>query len=73
LTPRAFAPGASLTFGLLLALTPHETIGVEGRVRSLATMVLAGALVWLIWLLSVKRPHLAPGTQSSILKQAGLK
>jgi drug/metabolite transporter (DMT)-like permease len=34
----AFALGAAITFGLALVLIQHETVGVDGRVRTLSTM-----------------------------------
>jgi drug/metabolite transporter (DMT)-like permease len=40
----AFALGASASFGLALALTQHETQGVDGRARSFATMAQVGVL-----------------------------
>ena len=47
----AFALGASTTFGLALVLTQHEAGGLDGRLRTFATMamvaLLAGAAV--IW------------------------
>ena len=47
----AFALGASTTFGLALVLTQHEAGGLDGRLRTLATMamvaLLAGAAV--VW------------------------
>lgn len=46
----AFALFASATFGLALVLTQHETVGVDGRWRSFASMstvgVLAGLVAW---------------------------
>ncbi len=38
----AFALAAAATFGLALVLTQHETAGVDGRLRTACTMVLAG-------------------------------
>ena len=38
----AFALAAAATFGLALVLTQHETNGVDGRLRTASTMVLAG-------------------------------
>ena len=38
----AFALAAAATFGLALVLTQHETTGVDGRLRTVCTMVLAG-------------------------------
>lgn len=47
----AFALGASITFGLALVLTQHEAGGLDGRLRTFATMamvaLLAGAAV--VW------------------------
>ena len=47
----AFALGASTTFGLALVLTQHEAGGLDGRLRTFATMamvaLLAGAAV--VW------------------------
>lgn len=40
----AFALGAALTFGLALVLTQHETQGMDGRVRSCATMGIVAVL-----------------------------
>jgi len=39
-----FAIAAALTFSLALVLIQHETIGVDGRVRTLSTMCCASAL-----------------------------
>lgn len=45
-----FALAASTTFGLALVLTQHETVGVDGRLRTFTTMatvgVLAAAVAW---------------------------
>ena len=38
----AFALAAAATFGLALVLTQHETTGIDGRLRTACTMVLAG-------------------------------
>jgi len=38
----AFALAAAATFGLALVLTQHETTGLDGRLRTACTMVLAG-------------------------------
>ena len=38
----AFALAASAVFGLTLALTQHEVAGIDGRVRTAATLFLAG-------------------------------
>ena len=38
----AFALAAAATFGLALVLTQHETTGIDGRLRTASTMVLAG-------------------------------
>ena len=38
----AFALAAAATFGLALVLTQHETKGIDGRLRTASTMVLAG-------------------------------
>ena len=40
----AFALGASSTFGLALVLTQHEAGGLDGRLRTLATMAMVGLL-----------------------------
>jgi drug/metabolite transporter (DMT)-like permease len=40
----AFALGASAVFGLTLALTQHEVAGIDGRVRTVTTLALAGAV-----------------------------
>lgn len=39
-----FALAASVTFGLALVLTQHETAGVDGRLRTFTTMGTVGAL-----------------------------
>ena len=39
-----FALGASLAFGLALALTQHEAGGLDGRVRTFGTMSMVGVL-----------------------------
>ena len=38
----AFALAAAATFGLALVLTQHETTGLDGRLRTASTMLLAG-------------------------------
>ena len=40
----AFALAASATFGLALVLTQHETVGVDGRLRTFTTMTCVGVL-----------------------------
>ena len=40
----AFALGASITFGLALVLTQHEAGGLDGRLRTFATMAMVGLL-----------------------------
>ena len=40
----AFALGASTTFGLALVLTQHEAGGLDGRLRTFATMAIVGLL-----------------------------
>ena len=40
----AFALGASTTFGLALVLTQHEAGGLDGRLRTFATMAMVGVL-----------------------------
>ena len=40
----AFAFGASAVFGLTLALTQHEVAAIDGRVRTVTTLALAGAV-----------------------------
>ena len=40
----AFAVGASVTFGLALVLTQHEAGGLDGRLRTVATMAMVGVL-----------------------------
>jgi drug/metabolite transporter (DMT)-like permease len=40
----AFALAASATFGLALVLTEHETVGVDGRLRTFTTMSTVGVL-----------------------------
>lgn len=40
----AFALAASATFGLALVLTQHETVGVDGRLRTFTTMATVGVL-----------------------------
>jgi drug/metabolite transporter (DMT)-like permease len=44
----AFALTASATFGLALVLTQHETVGVDGRWRSFASMSTVGVLAGLV-------------------------
>jgi drug/metabolite transporter (DMT)-like permease len=39
-----FALAASTTFGLALVLTQHETVGVDGRLRTFITMATVGVL-----------------------------
>jgi drug/metabolite transporter (DMT)-like permease len=39
-----FALAASATFGLALVLTQHETVGVDGRLRTFTTMATVGVL-----------------------------
>jgi drug/metabolite transporter (DMT)-like permease len=39
-----FALAASTTFGLALVLTQHETVGVDGRLRTFTTMATVGVL-----------------------------
>ena len=40
----AFAMGAAVTFGLALVLTQHEAGGLDGRLRTFATMAMVGVL-----------------------------
>jgi drug/metabolite transporter (DMT)-like permease len=40
----AFALGASASFGLALVVTQHEAGGLDGRVRTVATMAIVGVL-----------------------------
>lgn len=40
----AFALAASATFGLALVLTQHETVGLDGRLRTFSSMSLVGIL-----------------------------
>ena len=40
----AFALAAAATFGLALVLTQHETTGMDGRLRTVSTMTLAGGV-----------------------------
>ena len=40
----AYAAGASLAFGLALVLTQHEAGGLDGRLRTFATMAIVGVL-----------------------------
>ena len=40
----AFALAASATFGLALVYTQHETVGLDGRVRTFSSMSLVGVL-----------------------------
>ena len=44
----AFALGAAAVFGLALALTQHEVASVDGRVRTAATLGLAGAVALVV-------------------------
>lgn len=43
----AFAIAGAAVFGIVLALTQHETVGVDGRVRTAATMGMAGIVALL--------------------------
>ena len=43
-----FALAASTTFGLALVLTQHETVGVDGRLRTFTTMATVGVLAALV-------------------------
>jgi len=44
----AFALAASATFGLALVLTQHETVGVDGRLRTFTTMATVGVLAAIV-------------------------
>ena len=59
----AFALAAAATFGLALVLTQHETTGLDGRLRTASTMMLAGlvALAMVGAQGSVHLPHAAAG------------
>ena len=57
----AFALAAAATFGLALVLTQHETTGLDGRLRTASTMLLAG-LVALIMVASQGSFHLPTAT-----------
>jgi drug/metabolite transporter (DMT)-like permease len=46
----AFALGAAMGFGLVLALTQHEVADLDGRVRSAFTMALVGVLALIVGL-----------------------
>ena len=45
-----FALAASATFGLALVLTQHETVGVDGRLRTFTTMATVGVLAAIVTL-----------------------
>jgi drug/metabolite transporter (DMT)-like permease len=51
-----FALAAAATFGLALVWTQHETEGVDGRVRTASTMVMAGCMA-LVVIASQGGPH----------------
>ena len=53
----AYALTASATFGLALVLTQHETVGVDGRLRTFSTMTVVGILA-LLTALSQEGLHL---------------
>jgi drug/metabolite transporter (DMT)-like permease len=57
----AFALAAAATFGLALVLTQHETTGLDGRLRTASTMLLAG-LVALTMVASQGSFHLPTAT-----------
>ena len=59
----AFAVAAAATFGWVLVLTQHETQGVDGRVRTLASMGMAGlvALGTVGWQGGFNLPQVASG------------
>ena len=57
----AFALAAAATFGLALVLTQHETAGLDGRLRTTCTMLLAG-LVALAMVTSQGGLHLPTAT-----------
>jgi drug/metabolite transporter (DMT)-like permease len=57
----AFALAAAATFGLALVLTQHETSGLDGRLRTASTMLLAG-LVALTMVASQGSFHLPTAT-----------
>ena len=59
----AFALAAGATFGLALVLTQHEASGVDGRVRTATTMVMAGmvALIAVGMQGGFHLPQAAPG------------
>ena len=59
----AFAVAAAATFGWVLVLTQHETQGVDGRVRTLASMGMAGlvALGTVGWQGGFQLPQVASG------------
>ena len=59
----AFALAAGATFGLALVLTQHEAGGVDGRVRTATTMVMAGmvALIAVVMQGGFHLPQAAPG------------
>jgi drug/metabolite transporter (DMT)-like permease len=44
----AFALAAALIFGLALVLTQHETVGLDGRVRTCVTMTIVALLAGLV-------------------------
>ncbi|MEY2781526.1 MAG: hypothetical protein RL307_1230 [Pseudomonadota bacterium] len=62
-----FALAAGATFGLALVWTQHETEGVDGRVRTTSTMLLAGAMA-----LVVVASHGGPHWPSAPLGWVGL-
>ncbi len=59
----AFALGAAATFGLALVLTQHEAGGLDGRLRTFATMAIVGLLAGAAALAGggLALPRAAPG------------
>ena len=59
----AFALGAAATFGLALVLTQHEAGGLDGRLRTFATMAIVGLLAGAAALAGggLALPQAAPG------------
>ncbi len=52
----AFALAAAASFGVALVLTQHETVGLDGRVRTLSTMLMAALVALLAGQLGVLGP-----------------
>jgi drug/metabolite transporter (DMT)-like permease len=58
-----FALIASVTFGLALVLTQHETVGVDGRLRTFTSLATVGVLAALVASTQggFQWPHAEPG------------